>query len=64
MNQPMEMIQRKMLRRFFERRRIYKYRWLPDCIIYPTFDCISCFRAPYRAGFRSQYLEIPTMSTM
>ena len=47
MNQPMQMIQRKMLRRFSERGGIYKDRWLPDCIFYPKLDCISRFRAPY-----------------
>ena len=51
----MEMIQRKMLRRFFERGGNYEYRWLPDCILYPKSDCISRFRAPYSAGFRSYY---------
>ena len=30
MNQPMAMIQRKMIRRFVERGGDYKYRWLPD----------------------------------
>ena len=38
MNQPMEMIQRKMLRRFFERGGNYKNRWLPDCKLYPKLD--------------------------
>ena len=57
----MEMIQRKILRHFFERGGNHKYCWLPDCILYPKLDCISGFRAPYSAGFRSQYLELPTM---
>ena len=61
MNQSMETIQRKMFQRFFERGGNYKYRWLPDCIFYPKLDCISRFRAPYSAGFRSHYLELPTM---
>ena len=61
MNQPMDMIQRKMLRRFFERCGNYKYRWLPDRILYPKLDCISRFKAPKSAGFRSNYLELPIL---
>ena len=57
----MEMIQRKMLRRIFERGGNYKYRWLPDCKLYPKIDCISRFRASYSAGLRSQYLELSTL---
>ena len=58
----MEMIQRKILRRFFERGGNYKYRWLPDCMIYPKLDFISRFGSPYNSGLRSHYLELPTMS--
>ena len=61
--QPMPMIQRTMSRRFSERDRNYRYRWLPDCILYPKLDCISAFRAPYSVGFRSHYLELPTMKS-
>ena len=61
MNQPMEMIKRKLLTQFFERGRNYKYHWLPDGILYPKIDCISRYRAPHTAGFRSHYLELPTM---
>ena len=61
MNQPSEMIQRKMLRRYFEQGGIYIYRWLPVCILYLKLDCISRFRAPYSAGFRSHFLELPTI---
>ena len=61
MNQPSEMIQRKMLRRYFEQGGNSFYRWLPDCITYPKLDCISRSRAPYSAGFRSHFLELPTM---
>ena len=61
MNQPMDMIRRNMLRRFFDRCGYYKYCWLQDCIIYPKLDCISCFKAPNCAGFRSNYLELPNL---
>ena len=61
MNQPMEMIQTKMMRRFFERGGYCKYRWLPGFIIYPKLDCISRFRAPYSSGFRSHYSKLPNM---
>ena len=57
MNQLMELLQRKMLRRFFEPGGNYKYRWLPDCILYPNLDCISRFRAPFSAGLKSHYIE-------
>ena len=54
MKQPMQKIERKMMRRFFEGKDVnYRYRssQLPDCILHPKLDCISRFRAPY--SFRS-----------
>ena len=60
MNRPMEMIERKMLRRYFERGVNYRYRWLLDSVLFPKLDTISRYRAPYVWDFRSQYLEIPT----
>ena len=62
MNQPMQMIERKLMRRFFEGKDVnyrYRYRWLPDCILHRKLDCISRFRAPY--SFRTRYLELPIM---
>ena len=60
MNQPMEMIERKMLRRFFDGKDVnYKYeyeRWLPDSILYPKLDSVSRFRTPYSAGSFTHYL--------
>ena len=50
-----------MLTRFFEQGGNYKYRWLPDCILYLKLDFISRFRAPNSAGFRSHSIELPTM---
>ena len=61
MNRPMEMIVRKMLRRFFERGVRYRYRWLPDSVFNSKLDSISRFRAPYGSGSRSHYLELPIM---
>ena len=63
MNQPMPMIQGNMLIRFLVRGGNYKYRWLPECILYPKSACISRFRPQYSAGFRSHYLELPNMSS-
>ena len=60
-NQPMEMIEQKMLRRFFEGDVICRYRWLPDSVLFPKLDCISRFRAPYNLGFKSHYLQLPTL---
>ena len=57
----MPMIQKTISRRFSERARIYRYRWLPDCILYPKLDYISRFRAPYSEGFRSHYLKLTIM---
>ena len=61
MNRPMEIIETKMLRRFFGKGGNYKYSSLPDSVINPKLDCISSFRAPYHSGFKSHYLELPTM---
>ena len=58
---PMDMIERKMLRRFSERGVDYRYRWLPDSVLYPKLDSISRFRAPYSSGIRSLYLDLPTL---
>ena len=60
MNQPMEMIQRKMLSRFLVRGGNYQYRWLQDCKLYPKLNCFNHFRAPYSGGFRLHHLELPT----
>ena len=60
MNQPMEMIKRKMMRSFIEGKDAnyrYRYQLLPDCILHPKLDYISRFRAP--CSFRSDYLELP-----
>ena len=59
----MPIIQRTMSRQFSERGRNYKYRWLPDCILYPKLDYFSSYRAAYSAGFRSHYLELPTIQS-
>ena len=60
MNRHMEMMERKMLRRFFEGDVHYRHRWLPDSVLHPKLDSISPFRVPYKPGFRSQYLELTT----
>ena len=49
----MEMIERKMLRRFFEEKDVnYKYEYersLPDSVLYPKLDSVSRLRTPYSA---------------
>ena len=60
--QPMQTIERKMMRRFFEGKDMgfrCWYRWLPDCILHRKLECICRFRAPY--SFRMHYLESPIM---
>ena len=65
LSRAIDMIERKMLRRFFEGKDvIYKYkynRWLPDSVFYPKVDSISHFRAPYSSGLGWQYLELSAM---
>ena len=51
MNQPMEMIERKMLRQLFEGKDVtYKNeygRWFPDSVLYPKLASVSRLRTPY-----------------
>ena len=54
MNQPIELIQRKMLRRYFEQDGNYKYRWLTDCILYPELESIMLLRQRF-IGTRIYY---------
>ena len=54
----MDMIERKLLRRFFEGKYVtYKYKY----VLYPKLDSLSRFRAPHSEGFLTLYLELPTL---
>ena len=61
MNQPMEMIERKMVRRFFEGKDVnYKdeyERWSTDSVLHPKLNSVSRFRTPYSTRFLTHYLK-------
>ena len=62
MKQPMQMRERKLMRRFIEEKDVgYRcwYRWLPDCILDRKLHCISRCRAQY--SFIMHCLELPIM---